>query len=125
MDELKRRLEVLLGARSDAPMDESERQARESEAAHVARQRERIAEAGGELVGAAFRFLGEVLPASPDSPHAHELGDRIHEQLSRCLESDPSGRPRLTVTLPDPAALEGLARSLGQLLARAAPPAAP
>jgi hypothetical protein len=41
----------------------------------------------------------------------------LKARLDECLERDPEGRPRLTVTLPDEAALDNLARSLATLLA--------
>ena len=50
-EELKSRLEVLLGAKPDAPVDESEKTRQETAAAHMAR-REQIALAGGQLLGA-------------------------------------------------------------------------
>jgi len=37
-------------------------------------------------------------------------------RLQECLERDEQGRARLTVTLPNEAALENLARSLAALL---------
>ena len=67
MEELRRRLEVLLGAKPEAPVDETskEQSLREAE---VAQQRQaRVAEAGGELLGAAFKFLGELVTESPET----------------------------------------------------------
>src|SRR5690606_6565468 len=61
IDELKRRLEVLLGAEPDAAVDESERQRQREETERLA-HRARVAEAGGQLVAAAFNLLGQVLP---------------------------------------------------------------
>jgi len=61
MEELKRRLEVLLGAKPHAAVDESEKQRQQREAERLAR-RSRVAEAGGQLVAAAFTFLGEMIP---------------------------------------------------------------
>ncbi len=64
IEELRRRLEVLLGARPEAPPDESAR--RESELATTRNadngterqaRREKIAAAGGQLLNAAFNFL--------------------------------------------------------------------
>ena len=116
VEELRGRLEVLLGAQPEVPADERERAGREREA-----RRERIAAAGGALVGAAFSFLSELLPAESSRPGADYLADVVRKQLAECLEEDASGRPRLTVVLPDRSALDALARSLGQLLAERAP----
>src|SRR5947199_104302 len=57
-EELKGRLEVLLGARAEAPVDRTE-QERQRVAAEAQERRERVAKAGGVLLGAAFQFLGE------------------------------------------------------------------
>src|SRR5215510_14341075 len=61
MEELKRRLEVLLGARPEAPIDESEK-ARQRAAAEQKAHQERIAAAGGQLLCSAFSFLGALIP---------------------------------------------------------------
>src|SRR5437867_2064732 len=62
MEELRRRLEVLLGSPPEASRDESLRRETESAA-----RRERLALSGGQLLSAAFQFLGELLPAASES----------------------------------------------------------
>src|SRR5207253_11361369 len=65
IEELRRRLEVLLGARPVAPSDESLRRENELAVARAAGERharrERLAVSGGHLLSAAFQFLGELL----------------------------------------------------------------
>lgn len=61
IDELKRRLEVLIGKQPDAAMDESQKSVVEEEAERLARKK-RAALAGGNMVTAAFNFLGEMFP---------------------------------------------------------------
>lgn len=56
MEELRRRLEVLLGAHPEAPRDESLRRDTEADTA----RRKRLALTGGQLLSAAFQFLGEL-----------------------------------------------------------------
>ncbi len=73
MDELKRRLEVLLGARPDGAIDESQRAEVEREAERLA-QRERIANAGGQLLGAAFAFIGEMFPKKEETEANGSVG---------------------------------------------------
>jgi superfamily II DNA/RNA helicase len=115
MEELKRRLEVLLGAKPHAAVDESERQQQQQEAERLAR-RSRVAEAGGQLLSAAFAFLGEMIPQREPTEGAARMAREIKVRLDECLERDGQGRPRLTVTLPDAGALDNLARSLAALL---------
>ena len=114
VEELRARLEVLLGARPEAALHQREPADHERE---FEARRERIATAGGALVGAAFSFLSELLPAESTRPGADHLSDLVRKQLAECLEEDAAGRPRLTVVLPDRSALDALARSLGHLLA--------
>jgi superfamily II DNA/RNA helicase len=115
IEELKRRLEVLLGAKAHAPVDETEKQRAQQEAERVAR-RARVAEAGGQLVAAAFTFLGEMIPQREPSNDAGRMATEFRARLDECLDRDEHGRPRLTVTLPNEAALEKLAHSLAALL---------
>ncbi|HXT61039.1 MAG TPA: DEAD/DEAH box helicase, partial [Pirellulales bacterium] len=118
MEELKGRLEVLLGAKPDAPIDESVRQAAaESTRTHGEAHRERVAAAGGELLGAAFKFLGELVAQNGSAAPSESLVAHLRTGLAACVEEDGAGKPRLTVTLPDRGALENLAQTLAKLLA--------
>lgn len=115
MEELKQRLEILLGAKAHGAMDESERQRQQQEAERLAR-RSRVAEAGGQLLTAAFQFLGEMIPQREPTEGAAKMEQEFQARFGECLERDEQGRPRLTVTLPNEAALANLARSLAALL---------
>ncbi len=125
MEELRRRLEVLLGARPEAPSDESVRRETELEVARVAAERnsrrERLAVSGGHLLSAAFRFLGELLPepsgsSESDAP-TNALAATLKQSLTDLVEQDDHGRPQLTFALPDAAALDELSNVLARLLA--------
>jgi hypothetical protein len=116
MEELRRRLEVLLGARPEAPSDESLR--RDTEAATA--RREKLALTGGQLLSAAFQFLGELLPPSP-SPVSNALTATLKQSLTDLVETDEHGRPRITFALPDSAALDNLTHVLARLLAQTQP----
>jgi superfamily II DNA or RNA helicase len=117
IQELKGRLEVLLGARPEGHVDETVR----AEAVQTAEQfaesrRERVAAAGGELLGAAFKMLGELIaPAEKTEPPPALVAD-LRAGLGACVE-ETDGKPRLTITLPDKAALDNLAQTLAKLLA--------
>jgi hypothetical protein len=134
-DDLKKRLEILLGAKADAPVDESQKldQAVEcrpispksaaseclpTDTDDVQRQRrERVAAAGGELLGAAFHFLGElVAQQNPEHQPAPELALNLKNRLAECITPDDSGRQRLTITLPNAASLDSMANALARLL---------
>lgn len=119
IEELHQRLEILLGARPSVPADAGERAARLKEAERTA-QRERIAAAGGALVGAAFSFLSELIPGERADEATH-LAEGIRRQLDDCIEIDEAGRPTLVVKLPDRAPLDALARALGGLLLQGNP----
>jgi superfamily II DNA or RNA helicase len=118
IEELRQRLEVLLGAKPHAAVDETEKQRQQQEADRLAR-RARVAEAGGQLLVAAFNFLGEMIPplqSAGGAPRTSQMATDFKTRLEECLERDEQGRPRLTVTLPNEAVLETLARSLAAAL---------
>ncbi len=115
MEELKRRLEVLLGAQAVAPIDESEKRAREAETARL--QKERVAEAGGKLLSATFDFLANLMPDTPATPESEQLSQLLKSQLSACIEPDDNGGPRLTVALPDTSSLDGFVETMARVIA--------
>ena len=93
MEELKRRLEVLIGAKPEAPRDESERRFRETEAQRLAR-RERVSSAGGKLLSSAFEFLQSMLP-EPATPSADDgVSKYLHDCFEDCVTKDDSGNLR-------------------------------
>lgn len=111
MEELKRRLEILLGARPAAAEDESMKAEAEEAAARLAKQ-EKIAEAGGRLVGAAFAFIGEMLAEKAADAQMEAMAALFKTRLCECMEKTEDGRLKMTVTLPDQAFLDTMARSL-------------
>jgi hypothetical protein len=115
IDELRRRLEVLLGTRPEAALDESRRSEAEKEAERFTRN-EKIAAAGGQLLGAAFAFLGEIFPHREETEQTLRLTETLKGRLSECLERDKDGQLRMTIALPDKSALDNIARSLAQIL---------
>jgi SNF2 family DNA or RNA helicase len=121
-EELRSRLEVLLGAKPEAAVDVSQQSAVVERMAPLAEpaaseHRERVAAAGGELLGALFQFLGELTSTSqPAPPPKPEVVQNLRSRLANCVEEDPQGRPRLTMTLPNREALDNLAGTLARLL---------
>lgn len=116
MEELKRRLEVLIGAKPEAAVDVSEKVRLETEAAEKIARRERMAATGGQLLASAFSFLAELVPPTANQEEARKASERLKEQLAECLDKDEQGRMRMTITLPDPAILSTMAESLARLV---------
>src|SRR5262249_40617891 len=100
-EELKSRLEVLLGAKPEAPLDET-KQMDETDAARTHHRRDRVAAAGGEMLGAVFQFLGElVCDDGKTVAPAESVVRSVQARLQQCIDVDGSGRARLTVTFPN------------------------
>ena len=122
MQELKGRLEVLLGARCEAPIDQSVRRQEEEVVGRVTdAHRQRVAAAGGELLGAAFKLLGELVAETPTAQPPATLVASFRDGLATCVDEDEAGKPRLTITLPDRGALDSLAQTLARLLVAGQP----
>ena len=119
MQELKSRLEVLLGARPKAPPSETSKDRATDESAGLADQRARVAAAGGELLGAAFKLLGELVSQPASSPPPDSLVASLRASLDACIDGDE--KPRLTIQLPDKSALDQLSQTLARLLMGTAP----
>jgi hypothetical protein len=117
--DIRARLEVLLGAKPEAGVDESKKK-REEDAvrasAQVSPRREQVAAAGGALVGALFQFLGALAPNGSTPAPSPEIVEGIRKSLHDCVD-ESSGKPRLTLTLPDRESLDQLAQTLARLLA--------
>jgi superfamily II DNA or RNA helicase len=115
MEELKRRLEILLGEKPPAAEDVSMREQVEKEAETLAKK-EKIAAAGGKLVGAAFAFIGEMFSAREESEEMVRLAGAFKAKLSDCMEKADDGTLKMTISLPDEAFLDNMARSLAQMV---------
>jgi len=97
-------------------LDQAREQA-ERDVERFRQRRERVAAAGGELLGAAFNLLGELVADGGASQPAPEVVSSLRDRLGECVESDDDGRQRLSITLPDRTALDNLATTLARLLA--------
>lgn len=125
MEELKGRLEVLLGAVAEARADESLKRECETESVRLVQKREQMAEAGGQLLTAAFGFLAQMLPSgSVAAEPVPEVVSRIREQLTEAAETDEQGRRMLKIALPSDEALGQVAQTLARLLGLAQSPPA-
>jgi hypothetical protein len=115
-EDLKNKLEVLLGNKPPASIDQRTQEPTEAARRAEQERRERVAAAGGELLGAVFKFLGELVDDAARPAPAETVVHQLRGRLQQCIEPDSNGRPRLTVTLPDAKAVEGLAQTLARLL---------
>ncbi|MBW2296121.1 MAG: DEAD/DEAH box helicase [Deltaproteobacteria bacterium] len=115
IDELKLRLEILIGKKPDAAVDESRKAQVEKEAALLARK-EKVALAGGQMISAAFAFLGELFPQGDASPETLKSANAFKQKLSEGLERSEDGKLNMTVTFPDESALDDLAGALARMI---------
>jgi hypothetical protein len=114
MDELKRRLERLLGQTPAAPVDVSQQRQVDVQTQQLAQRRERVAAASGELLGAAIQLVGELI--NPDDRPDPAVVEHIRAGLSGCTERTSDGQVRLQFTLDNEEHLNRLASSLAKLL---------
>ena len=124
IEELKKRLEILLGEKPDVPRDESGKARAEEEARLSARQRD-IAAAGGQLLGAAFAFMGRLFPAAEEPEYTERLAVNVKETLSGLMTREEDGRLNMSIALPDEEALDTLAQSLARIMGAAGFPSPP
>ncbi len=114
-DQLKSRLEILLGAKLDADLDKTEEQKRVEEI----KQRQRVATAGGEMFSAVFQFLGEMVSSASAVAPPKALVKQFRARLDSCIQVDDAGQPQLAITLPNTQSLDNLAKTLASFLAGA------
>lgn len=125
-DDIKSKLEVLLGAKPHAPVDET---AKTSVSAAVAS--DRLALAGSQLLKAAFEFLGElsftptlaVVPSGRSRPRIPGgVTNQLREALDLKVGPDERGRQRVEFTLPPRDSLAALLRGVAEALVSGSPP---
>lgn len=116
MEDLKRRLEVILPPKLAAPVDQSQQRRAVAEAERLAGQRrEQVAQASGQLLSAALSLAGGLVGESSPEPDPQKV-DALSTKLSEAIERDEQGRPQLKISLPNDDALRDLASSLARLL---------
>ena len=106
MEELKRRLEVLIGQKPtptlETPMTGSEV------------NKEEVQKAGGEMLASVFKFISKVIPQREGLNS--EVEKAVLNGFRNCLETDAEGRCRFTVELPDSQSLQDLAKAVGGMM---------
>ncbi|MBX3226597.1 MAG: DEAD/DEAH box helicase [Labilithrix sp.] len=115
-DDLKEKLEVLLGAKPEAPVDET---VKASAAGAVAA--DRIATTGGAFVRAALDLLGE-LTGAPSGAGADALLADVRKGFDVKVTPDEHGTPRLSIAMPSREDLGRLFQGVARLLLGGTPP---
>lgn len=117
MEDLKRRLELILPPKLAAPVDESQQRRVVAEAERLAgdKRREQVAQAGGQLLSAALALAGGLVGNAATEPDQAKV-DALTNKLSEAIERDEQGRPQLKISLSSDAALRDLATTLARLL---------
>ena len=116
MEDLKRRLEIILPNKPAAAVDESQQRRVEQEAERLnAERRERVSEAGGQLVTAALSLAGQLLGDGAAEPSADRV-DALTRRLGETVDRDADGRPQLRMTLQNDDELRDLATLMARLL---------
>ena len=112
-DDLKAKLEVLLGAKPEAPVDETVK-----EVARRAASEDRLAQASSSFLGAALGLLQEIAGGGDADKHDGVLED-LRATFDPKMVADEQGKRRLTFAVPSREALSRLVRGLAGLFAGA------
>ncbi len=116
MDDLKRRLETLLGAPPAPPEDRTKKRQVDREADDLMARQERVATAGGQVVTAVCQLIGELLPAAQSATPDEAVVSQVRTGLEGLVRPDEQGRPQLQLTLPDRNSLDQLVGALARLV---------
>lgn len=108
MEELKRRLEVLIGQKPTPTL--------ETVTTSSVVDKEEVQKAGGEMLASVFKFISKVIPQREGMNSATE--EAVLKGFRNCLETDAEGRHRFTVVLPDDQSLQDLAKAVGGMIGK-------
>ena len=114
-ENLKQRLETLLGERPVAPVDRTQQQRVKEERDQLAERQEQLVTAGQQVVSAVCQLVSAVLPASASQPD-EAVVQEVRGGLESLVRHDEQGRPQLQLTLPDNESLNQLATTLARLI---------
>jgi superfamily II DNA/RNA helicase len=114
-EDLKRRLETLLGERPVAPTDRTQQQRVKQQQDKLAERQEQLVMAGQQVVTAVCQLVNAVLPASASQPD-EAVVQEVRGGLESLVRHDEQGRPQLQLTLPNAESLNQLATTLARLI---------
>ena len=116
MEDMKRRLEKLLGE-PPAPQDQRAQQRRvQEEADEVAARQQRIATAGASVLSAVCQLVDELLPRTEQKAPDPAVVSHVRGGLESLVGKDESGQRQLQLPLADAESLDRLAGTLAQLI---------
>lgn len=113
---IRERLEKIIAPHAEAAVNAHQEENVRKEVKEMAEKRDKVAMAGGQLLGAALGLLSELVKQNQQQPASESVVQKIADSLQDCVERDELGRPQLTVRLESEEALRSLASSLAHLL---------
>jgi len=111
MEELKRRLEVLLGNPEDAEIDASMQDKVDNE---IIQKQQNMADAGGKLLASAFEFLGAAV-AKNATYGDNNVADSIFNEFAKSAHKQENGKYNLNISL-DEDTLKNIASTLSNIM---------
>jgi superfamily II DNA or RNA helicase len=109
-EDIREKLEVLLGSKPEAPVDETVK-----EIASRAASNDRLTQAGGTFLRAAFDLLGEIVGGQNAARHEAVMDD-LRAAFDAKVVADEQGKRRLSFAMPLRETLSALMRGLAGLL---------
>lgn len=115
-DNLKQRLETLLGEPAAAAEHQAMKQKVDREADELAARQQRVAAAGAQMISAVCQLVGELIPCESQRAPDPAVVSQMRAGLDGLVAQDEQGRPQLRLTLPDSNSLDQLAGALARLV---------
>lgn len=116
MEDLKSRLETLLGRPPAAAEHRAEKKKVDQKADDVMQQRQRVAQAGADVMTARCHCVSELVPAEKSASPDPKVVLQVRSGLNGLVGKDEQGRPQLQVALPDTGTLDQLSNALATLI---------
>ncbi len=115
MDNLKRRLENLIGEPPVAAEDRTLHRKVDRETDELVARQQRVAAAGSQVISAVCQLVSSIIPNDATSP-SDAVVREVRTGLESLVRQDDQGRPQLQLTLPDTKSLDQLAGALARLV---------
>lgn len=115
MEDLKSRLEKLLGQPPAAAERRAQKRKVEQESDQLAQRQQRIATAGAGVVTAVCQLVQELAPEDGRGDPDPAVVSQVRAGLDGLVGKDQQGRPQLQLTLPNAVALDQLSGALATL----------